>query len=80
MDPGAGGEAPWTGEARREQEVLLGVLCFLAMENLRDANELFRMFKKVPRSRCYAWHMSHVPCHVLIAQFFSVWCFLFCMG
>jgi hypothetical protein len=44
MDPAG---APWTGEARREQTVLLGVLCFLSLENLRDAHVLFKMLKKV---------------------------------
>ena len=44
MDPTV---APWTGEARREQMVVLGVLYFLALENLRDAHVLFRMLKKV---------------------------------
>ena len=44
MDPTV---ATWSGEVRREQMVLLGVLFFLSLENVRDANELFRMFKKV---------------------------------
>jgi hypothetical protein len=44
MDPAL---ATWTGEAVREQMVLLGVLHFLALENLRDAHVLFKMFKKV---------------------------------
>jgi hypothetical protein len=54
MDPVA---APWTGEARREQVVLLGVLSFLSLENLRDAHELFSMLKKV-RLCCHVVMLS----------------------
>mmetsp|Transcript_6715 Transcript_6715/g.11020 ORF Transcript_6715/g.11020 Transcript_6715/m.11020 type:complete len:311 (+) Transcript_6715:51-983(+) len=43
MDPAV---APWTGQTRREQVVALGVLHFLALENLRDAHVLFRLLKK----------------------------------
>lgn len=43
MDPAV---APWTGEVKREQVVVLGVLHFLALENLRDAHVLFRLLKK----------------------------------
>ena len=44
LDPA---QAPWTGVSRRERVVLLGVLYFLSLENLRDANILFNIFKKV---------------------------------
>lgn len=43
LDPA---QAPWTGGSRRERVVLLGVLYFLSLENLRDANILFNIFKK----------------------------------
>lgn len=43
MDPSV---ATWTGETKREQIVLLGVLYFLSLENLRDANDLMRSFRR----------------------------------
>lgn len=72
MDPAV---ATWTGEARREQVALLGMLSFLALENLRDAHVLFRMFKKVSGGHAKAGRMGEwsfiyiVNCLLLFIHF-----------
>ena len=38
-------------QAKREQNLVIALLHFLAMENLRDANELFLQFKKEQKAR-----------------------------
>jgi hypothetical protein len=69
MDPA---EAPWTGEARRERVVALGVLHFLALENIRDAHVLFRSLKKVRNK------VSIYPCvsHVIIISNSGAMCLI----
>ena len=53
MEKVEGSDGP-SAAADREAMAALGVLHFLSLENLRDANELWRKYSSEVREQCFA--------------------------
>ena len=58
-----------TDQAKREQNLVIALMHFLAMENLRDANELLAQYKKEQKTRDVS---TDSPLLVFVSQLLEV--------